>query len=114
MTALTFRRPSSVAEACDLLSADPWASQVISGGTAVALMMRHGLITPEHLVSVRDIAALQGITRTDSGLRIGAAVTLRDLSTAPEVRESAPSLAYACGQVGNPRVRNVATIGGNL
>src|SRR5262249_10194298 len=71
MAPLTFRRPSSVVEACDLLTADPWASKIISGGTAVVLMMRHGLIAPEHLVSVRDIAALHGITRTDGRLRIG-------------------------------------------
>ena len=28
--------------------------------------------------------------------------------------DPAPSLAYACSAVGNPRVRNVATLGGNL
>lgn len=112
---LTFRRPTSVREACALLTADPFASKVISGGTAVVLMMRQRLIAPEHLVSVGDIAALRGITGTgDDVLRIGAAVTLRELSAAPELRRSAPSLAYACGQVGNPRVRNMATIGGNL
>lgn len=114
MTVPPFHEATSVAEACRLLGADSERSRPISGGTAVTLMLRLGLLDVERLVSVRRIAALHGITRTDGALRIGAAVTLREVASAPEVRESAPSLAHACGQVGNPRVRNVATLGGNL
>ncbi|HEX5496633.1 MAG TPA: xanthine dehydrogenase family protein subunit M [Mycobacteriales bacterium] len=114
MAVLSFREPDSVDEACALLAADPDNTRIISGGTATVIMIRQRLIAPEHLVSVRDIPALRGITRTAGVLRIGAAVTLREIAEASQVRTIAPSLATACGQVGNPRIRNVATLGGNL
>lgn len=114
MTGPPFREATSVAEACRLLAADTEGTRLISGGTAVTLLLRLGLLDAERLVSVRRLPDLHGITRTGGGLRIGAATTLREVATSPAVRASAPSLADACGQVGNPRVRNVATIGGNL
>lgn len=114
MAVLTYREPTTVAEACALLAADPETSTVVAGGTAAVIMLRQRLISPEHLIDIRAIPALHGILRTGTGLRIGAAVTLREIAAAPEVRAVAPSLATACGQVGNPRVRNTATIGGNL
>lgn len=114
MTGLSFHEATSIAEACELIGAAPEGTRVVSGGTAVTLLLRLGLLEAERLVSVRRLPELHGIRRADGALRIGAAVTSREIATAAEVRESAPSLAHACGQVGNPRVRNVATIGGNL
>lgn len=114
MPLLSFREPASVDEACALLAADPENSKIISGGTATVLMIRQRLIDPDHLVSVRRIPALGGISYADGVLRIGAAVTLTEISASSTVRHQAPSLAAACGLVGNPRIRNMATIGGNL
>jgi carbon-monoxide dehydrogenase medium subunit len=47
-------------------------------------------------------------------LRLGALTTLRAVAEAPLVRERVPLLAGACALVGNVRVRNAATVGGNL
>ncbi|HLH24879.1 MAG TPA: FAD binding domain-containing protein [Chloroflexota bacterium] len=47
-------------------------------------------------------------------LRLGALATLRAVAESPLVRERLPVLAGACALVGNVRVRNAATIGGNL
>jgi carbon-monoxide dehydrogenase medium subunit len=47
-------------------------------------------------------------------LRLGALATLRAVGASPLVRERLPVLAGACELVGNVRVRNAATIGGNV
>ncbi|MHA6631477.1 FAD binding domain-containing protein [Pseudonocardia sichuanensis] len=107
-------RPASTVEACALLAADPWGAKAIAGGTAVVLMMRQGLISPDALVALWQIPGLDTITRNDGVLRIGASTTLAAVAASPLVRENAPSLAHACSVVGNPRIRNVATLGGNL
>ncbi|MGH9270104.1 MAG: FAD binding domain-containing protein, partial [Ilumatobacteraceae bacterium] len=73
-----------------------------------------GLIEPDALVSVARLPELQGIRNGGHTLHLGAAVTLREVSSHPDVRRRCPSLAHACAVVGNPRIRNVATIGGNL
>lgn len=114
MTGLTYLEPTSVEEACSALAADPWGSKAISGGTAVVLMMSQGLIAPESLVSLGRIPGLTGVSLQGDVLRIGARTTLAEVAASPEVRSAAPSLAVACDLVGNPRIRNVATLGGNL
>lgn len=109
-----FVQPTSVAEASELLAADSWGATAISGGTAVVLMMRQGLIRPDTLVSLAGLEGLGGIRLEGERLRIGAGVPLSEVAASPEVRATAPSLATACGRVGNVRVRNVATLGGNV
>jgi carbon-monoxide dehydrogenase medium subunit len=105
---------ASVPEACRLLADTDADTKVISGGTAVVLMMQQGLIAPEMLVSVADVATLRGIDLDGRRLLIGAASTLAEVASSPLVRAEAPSLARACAVVGNQRIRNVATIGGNV
>lgn len=114
MSALVVREPTSTREACELLAADPWGTKIVSGGTALVLMMRQGLVAPDSLVALWRIPGLSGIERAGEVLRIGATTTLSEVAASPLVRAVAPSLAQACSVVGNPRVRNVATLGGNL
>ena len=111
---MKLHEPASVEEACRLLRADPFGTMALSGGTALVLLLRQGFIEPDELVSLRAIDELRGVEQGDGLLRIGAGETLHDVSVSPLVRSLAPALAAACAEVGNVRVRNVATIGGNL
>lgn len=111
---MLFAEPGSTREACDLLGADPWGAKAIAGGTAVVLMMRQGLISPESLISLARIDDMRGIEEREGVVRIGAGATLAEVARSGPVRAHAPSLASACSVVGNPRIRNVATMGGNL
>ncbi|HET7388630.1 MAG TPA: xanthine dehydrogenase family protein subunit M [Nocardioidaceae bacterium] len=114
MSVQRFVEPQTVADAWRDLAEDPWGAKVIAGGTAVVLMMRQRLLAPSSLVSIRGIPALRGIATADGVVRIGATTTLSEVASSPEVRRHAPSVARACALVGNPRVRNAATLGGNL
>lgn len=114
MSVQEFLEPASLDEACQLLAAAPEETKALAGGTAVALMLRQGLIAPERLVSLARLAELGGITSQGAFVRIGAGVTLTEVARDRLVQERLPSLAYACQRVGNVRVRNVATLGGNL
>lgn len=107
-------QPTSIDELVTLLSDDNSDAKVIAGGTAVVLMMQQGLIAPERLVSVARIPGLQGITARDGYIRIGATTTLREVAQSQVVAVAFPSLAHACNVVGNVRIRNAATLGGNL
>lgn len=106
--------PSSVEEACELLAADPSGSMALAGGTAVTLMLRQGLIAPTRLVSLAHVQGLDGVDERSGEIRIGAATTLSQVAASPLVRERLPSLANAAAHVGNIRVRNIATLGGNV
>ena len=89
-------------------------ARIVSGGTAIALFLRQGLILPGLLVGVAKVPELQSIARLpDGGLRIGAAVALRRLENDPLIAHW-PLLAAALRAVATPRIRNMATLGGGL
>jgi carbon-monoxide dehydrogenase medium subunit len=107
-------RPATVDEAVRILDESEGEGKLIAGGTAVVLMMRQGLISPPLLVSMQDVQGMTGIDRSDGHLRIGAQVTLGVVASSELVQLHAPALARACDVVGNIRVRNAATLAGNL
>jgi aerobic carbon-monoxide dehydrogenase medium subunit len=108
-----YLEPTTVAEASELLKQRE-GGKALAGGTAVVLMMQQGLLFPEALVSLRNIEGLSDINADDDVISIGSAVTLHEIATSSLLLERTPSLAGACGLVGNIRVRCSATLGGNL
>lgn len=106
--------PASVPEACRLLRQYGEEAAVYAGGTELLLVMKEGLARYAHLVNIKTIPGLDGIAVVDGVLHLGAVVTHRRLERDPQVRASVPALADVAGQVGNVRVRNVGTLGGNL
>jgi len=110
----TFVEPTSIDGVCRALDEVGPGAKVIAGGTALVLMMRLGLVAPDTLVSLRAVPGLRSIRRQPGQLTIGALTTLGEVAADDEVRRATPSLAYACSRVGNVRVRNVATIAGNV
>jgi carbon-monoxide dehydrogenase medium subunit len=105
--------PASVEEASGILSSDEDA-RVIAGGTALLVMMRLGVYIPTTLVNLLKLGGLREISYDSDGLRIGALASIHDVESHPSVREHYPILASACHVVANIRIRNLATIGGNV
>jgi aerobic carbon-monoxide dehydrogenase medium subunit len=106
--------PKSIQEACGILS-EREDVKLIAGGTALLILIKQGLFVPKTLVNLKKIKEAGEITYSPTdGLRIGGLATIYDVETAPEVRQHYPLLAQACHVVANIRIRNMATIGGNL
>ena len=102
-------QPNSLSEALALLDDD---ARPFSGGTALMLMMKAGVLRPKRLVSLRNLK-LDRIEANGS-LRIGAMTTLRSLERSEAVRRGWPAINRALRTLSNVRVRNVATVGGAL
>jgi len=106
--------PTTVAEAAAELGRLGERARVYAGGAELVLLLRQGLLDADYLVNVKRIPGLDAIAWEDGAVRIGATVVHRRLETDPLVRERLPLFAYAEAQVGNVRVRNQGTVGGNL
>jgi len=108
--------PRTLREALALLDPDDETVRPISGGTAVMLMMKAGVLRPRRLVSLRRIDhGLSGaVVQPDGELHIGAMTPLAALERAEAVRRGWPVIARTLRTLANVRVRNVATIGGHL
>ncbi|HVB06784.1 MAG TPA: FAD binding domain-containing protein [Acidimicrobiales bacterium] len=106
-------RPTSLAAALELL-AEREDAVVYGGGTAIQILSKQGVLFASDLVSLGAVPGLDFLEVSDEALRIGPMVRLRRLERDAEVCRRVPLLALACREVANPRVRNTATIGGNL
>jgi carbon-monoxide dehydrogenase medium subunit len=107
-------KPATVEEATELLGRLGDDAVVYCGGTELLLVYRFGFADYPDLVDVKAIDELGGVAVAGDELRIGAAVTHREIERSPIVMEHFPALAAMERNVGNVRVRNQGTIGGNL
>jgi carbon-monoxide dehydrogenase medium subunit len=108
--------PSSLQQAIGLLDPEDPDIRPVGGGTAVMLMMKAGVLRPTRLVSLRGIEPVysQVSVGTNGELQIGGLTRLATLEHSSLVKEGWPLLTRTLRTLSNVRVRNVATIGGNL
>ncbi|MYZ49192.1 FAD binding domain-containing protein [Propylenella binzhouense] len=117
MTGFEIVEPESLEEAFRLLDPEDPAVRPIGGGTALMLMMKAQIYKPERLVSLRRLdGRFSGIdiAADGSGFRIGAMTTFSMLEHSPAIRRHLPVIAQTMKTLANVRVRNVASVGGNL
>ncbi len=107
------KRAANLAEAVAWLAADPHA-RLLAGGTDLVPNLRRGIERAPVLVDLGAVHGLSDIALTDSGLALGARVTLARLATDASIAQQLPALAEAARAVAGPGHRSVATLGGNL
>ncbi|MFQ5562710.1 MAG: 4-hydroxybenzoyl-CoA reductase subunit beta [Parvularculaceae bacterium] len=114
MPEFSVARPNSLIDLMAARQAHPDAC-LLAGGTDLIANIRRGIVAPEHLIELTNVAELQGVAATDSGgLRIGAGVTLAALIEDARVQSDYPVVADAAREVAAATHREVATVGGNL
>jgi 4-hydroxybenzoyl-CoA reductase subunit beta len=108
-----YRAPRTVADAAAWLAEDPQGTMLLAGGTDVLPKMKRRQQTPATLIGLRGLGELSTIAN-DTGLTIGAGMTLADLASDNRVRESYRGLWQAISQIATPHLRAMGTLGGNL
>ena len=115
MRTFDYTAAASVDEALAALAEYGDEVEFIAGGTSLILMMQQGLVQPAKVVGLGNIKELLGIKRSaDGGLEVGAMTTHRQLETSPEAFAYAAALPQSLGVIATIRIRNQATLGGNL
>jgi carbon-monoxide dehydrogenase medium subunit len=107
--------PTSLQEAVSLLDPQEPTIRAVAGGTALMLMMKAGVFQPSRLICLHGIEPQYARIMVSGGeLRIGAMATLSEVEHDPSVAARLPVLKRALRTLSNPRVRNVARVGGAL
>ena len=108
--------PKTIDEALSLLFQYKGRTKVIAGGTdVVPKLKRREIRAPEYIIDLKGIPGLDYIKYdADSGLSLGALVTIGAVETSPTIREKFSVLAQAAQSMASPQVRNRGTIAGNI
>ena len=109
-----FRAPRTLEEAARILDGEGTNAMALAGGTDLLPNMKRRQQVPKTLMSLRSIEALQASRWSDSGLRLGACITLADIAKDARFRNGLTALAQAASLVATPQIRNMATLGGNI
>lgn len=109
---MTVILPASVDDAIAALASDRGAA-VLAGGTDWMVGVNAGSPFPNTVVALARIEGLRRWSTDGVTVRLGAALTYRDLLQ-PALAPLIPGLAQAARTVGSPQIRNAGTLGGNL
>lgn len=109
-------QPETVEAASETLIRLGTDAAVYGGGTELLLAMKSGFLRYGHLVDIKSLQPLQGISYRSSSetLDIGALTSHRELELSPLIKEHLAVLAELERQIANVRVRSQGTLGGNL
>jgi CO/xanthine dehydrogenase FAD-binding subunit len=106
-------RPTSLAEACELLAADEDA-RLIAGGQTLVPMLAMRLARPAKLIDILRLPELAGISREAGAVVVGATTRQAQAERDSIIRTSVPLLARVLPWVGHPPTRNRGTVGGSI
>jgi carbon-monoxide dehydrogenase medium subunit len=106
--------PKTMAEALNYLSLDDTNVRMVSGGTALMLMMKSGVFAPTKLVNLRSVQGFSDISVKDNHLCIGSLTSLSEIEHSALVAKELPVLKEVMKKLSNVRVRNAARLGGAL
>lgn len=114
MRPFDYVEPETLDEALALLADDPDDTLVMAGGTSLVILMKQDLVRPARVLGLRRIAPLRAIGAAGGGLALGALATHGALARSQAVRAHAAALASTFAAVATVRIREQATLGGNL
>ena len=109
-----YHAPTTADEVVGLLAELGDGAKVLAGGQSLVPILALRLSAFEHLVDLRKVEGLRGISRTNGSVRIGATTTQSTVQRSTEVAGAVPLLARATPFIGHFQIRNRGTVGGSL
>jgi len=110
-----YHRGTSLKETLDLLDSHKEDSKIICGGQSLLILMRQALVSPAHVIDIKNLKELVSIDfDPEEGLRIGAATTHAAIENSLLIAEHCPLLVEMEKNLASIQTRNWGTIGGNL
>ena len=106
--------PKSLSEAIDLLASRGEGAKVIAGGQSLIPLLKLRLASPSLLIDINRIPGLDHIEESGGSLRIGALARMAEVEASALIREDYPIIHEASKVIGDPLVRNLGTVGGNV
>jgi len=107
-----------VAESADhavaLLGQHGEDAKLLAGGHSLLPLMRLRLATPSVLVDIGRLRDLSYVRDAGDHLAVGALTTHEELHFDELLLAECPLLAHTAGEIGDPQVRHMGTIGGSV
>ena len=111
---MKYQTPSTTKEAATFIKRAKGKAFVLAGGTDLMVRMKSGFIEPDLVVDIKQISAMQSITKSAPGFRIGAAVSAAEMGENTPLKKAWPGVVESANLIGSDQIQNRCTIAGNL
>ena len=111
---MKYQTPSTTKEAATFIKRAKGKAFVLAGGTDLMVRMKSGFIEPDLVVAIKQISAMQSITKSATGFRIGAAVSAAEMGENTALKKAWPGVVESANLIGSDQIQNRCTIAGNL
>lgn len=108
-----FHRPANI-KAAQTLYAKQKDAKLLAGGQTLIPSLKLRLAQFQNIIDLKAIKGLDKIELKGKNLVIGAMAVHNAVATSSAVKKAIPALAKLAGQVGDPAVRNIGTLGGSI
>ncbi|QFU08519.1 4-hydroxybenzoyl-CoA reductase subunit beta [Rhodobacteraceae bacterium THAF1] len=112
MKSFAYSRPTRIGDAAEAASAEN--TLILAGGTTMVDLMKIGVQTPDALVDIGGLSALEGFEVGPDRMRFGALAKMSTVADDQAVIDAFPALSESLWKAASPQLRNVATLGGNI
>jgi carbon-monoxide dehydrogenase medium subunit len=109
-----YHRPTTITETTDLLAEHQHDAELMAGNQSLGILMANRLATPDHIIDINEVTALEYIEISEEKIEIGALTRHRTIENSTDLAESLPMFPAAAEQIAGPSVRNRGTIGGSI
>jgi carbon-monoxide dehydrogenase medium subunit len=109
-----YELPEALQQACQRLAHLGPQARVLAGGTDLIVQMRSGRLSPDHVIDLKRLPGLVGITQDTEGFLIGAATPCVQIGRHAALRAAWPGVIEAASLIGSAQVQGRASLGGNL
>ena len=111
---MRYEAPETKEQAVSLLSMADGSGRVLAGGTDLLVQLRSGMIDPDVVVDIKQIAETREIVVENGEFRVGAAVTGAELDEHDALKKAWPGVVEAVELIGSTQIQGRASMGGNL
>jgi xanthine dehydrogenase YagS FAD-binding subunit len=115
MQPFSYMRATTAEDAVHAVAGGGQGTRFIAGGTTLYDLMKLNIETPNRVVDITGLKALDCIDTTGSSeLVFGALARMSDVASHPEIVAEYPALSESLWRAASQQLRNMATLGGNL
>lgn len=115
LPAFDYQAPDRLHQALKIKGEMGAAASILAGGTDLIVNLKHRVLAPATLISLKNVKELRGIASMPDAVVIRAGTTLAEIANNPVVNEHFPVLVKAVRSIGAPGIQAFrGTLGGNI
>ncbi len=111
---MRYEAPKTTKEAATFLKKEKGAAFILAGGTDLLVKMKLGLSEPDLVIDIKKIPAMNAISHSATGSKIGGAVSGAELGEHKGLCKTWPGVVEATNLIGSDQIQSRATMVGNL